>query len=341
MTLSLTSWNVFNLALRLVVRNSFEAAASNCGIESWESNVIAPLPIVHLHFPLCVGQLKAPPSRNNTPLEFSSRSTPPCSFPSRAFTRDISATLLRALATGEHPWATYALSLDIGDLGPEDYNFPEEAEDYSARYNTEVLEPYDSQRELIQDLLEGAVANCQRVITVVNCITNLWVVGINYESSSTLRHLNLLLYCSEDEASFLSSLVQSAQPLRITHLDVGGRDTGISTAGDTWSMLTDEEIYLQRIAHIEITQSMLKYFGSYSGLKSVKFEMKHYGNVDKELKEITFNEYLDALGNHAGSLEDLTILPPGEEGIDSEGSLFTPPNGVFVSESHTPVDRMR
>ncbi|KAF8982053.1 hypothetical protein BDQ17DRAFT_1416002 [Cyathus striatus] len=127
------------------------------------------------------------------------------------------------------------------------------------------------------------------------------------KSSSKLRHLDLLLqlYSSQNEKSFLSSLVKRCVVTRVG---------GISTAGDTWRMLKDEQIHLEHISHIEPTESLLQFFGSYSGLKSLEFNKGDYGEMDEISKQLTLNDYLNALSNHVSSLENLTIVHAREEG---------------------------
>ncbi|KAF8990825.1 hypothetical protein BDQ17DRAFT_1371474 [Cyathus striatus] len=317
---------------------------------------------------------------------------------------DMYLVVLHAFATGEHPCATHAKSLQIEDLGPpEDYSdFLDDDEEYNTRYFTEVLEPYGAQLESIQNLLQLAVASCKHVTTVtwkisqnssestmdsvlsglervsslsalalyvnlstllslsLHSLPPLEVLKIHVptrsshspddalrfhglpnliaKSSSKLRHLNLKLYRSQNEESFLSSLARSSEPLCITHLTVSGsvhlnksfashlrslrslslgcvstQDRHISTAGGTWSMLKDERIYLHHIAHIESTESLLQYFRSYAGLKSLEFKEGYNGISNERSNQLTLNDYLNALTSHVSSLEDLTIVPDRDE----------------------------
>ncbi|KAF8983574.1 hypothetical protein BDQ17DRAFT_1207572, partial [Cyathus striatus] len=78
-----------------------------------------------------------------------------------------------------------------------------------------------------------------------------------------------------------------------------------------WKTLKDEQIHLQRIIHNEPSQSLLQYFKSYTGLKSLDFEGCYY-SIRGGQPGPTLEDYLDALSNHSSSLEALSILPTYE-----------------------------
>ncbi|KAF8996737.1 hypothetical protein BDQ17DRAFT_1513575 [Cyathus striatus] len=208
--------------------------------------------------------------------------------------------ILHAFAVGEHPSVTHAKMLTVHDLGPEPNRFGEGTEE-RRRYDLEVLDPYEARLESIQTRIQVALLSCRNVNTVIWDIARGSTLGwgrdsvlFGLENMSSLTSFTLNALLRHDNSLPISSL----PPLQLSQTTT----MEFVACHIYWQSPPEPFVISNSRYTVRMTQR----------LKSLNFTEIYTCDTDEQSELITLEDYLDALGSHASSLESLTILPEHE-----------------------------
>jgi hypothetical protein len=165
----------------------------------------------------------------------------------------------------------------------------------------------NSETSTLHEIFDASPPNSPLALTHLNLRS--WCVRL--DSKTLLPHLGML------ESLTIHCNIDTRQDASLEELDDIGRDElsertrdYCSTNDEIWDILRREQIYLLEVSTDEVSQALLDYLASYSGLKKLTLNFVTYNTSWSDALGIQF--YRNVLLKHVHTLSALEISPAFE-----------------------------